>query len=103
MGRKRQEVIFMAEKEKKENIVQNLNIEGRERLFISGVNEVVCFDEHMIDVKTELGRLVVRGEGLKLITLDPEIKELKAAGYVYSCEYEDGVGRRKGFFRGMTR
>jgi hypothetical protein len=44
----------MAEKEKKETAAQNLNIEGREKLFISGVNEVISFDEHIIDVKTEL-------------------------------------------------
>ena len=93
----------MAEKEKKEIAAQNLNIEGRERLFISGVNEVISFDEHVIDVKTELGRLTVRGEALKLVTLDPESKELRAAGYVYSCEYEDSMGKRKGLFRGVTR
>ena len=93
----------MAEKEKKETAAQNLNIEGREKLFISGVNEVISFDEHIIDVKTELGRLIVRGEGLRLVTLDPENKELRAVGYVYSCEYEDSMGKRKGLFRGMTR
>lgn len=97
----------MAEKngktERNEKIVQNVNIEGRERAYISGVIEVVRFDEKLIDVKTELGRLVIRGEGLKLINLSPETKELHVGGYVYSCEYEDSSGRRRGILKGMTR
>ena len=82
---------------------QNIHIEGRERLYISGVNEVVSFDEHMVDVKTELGRLVVRGEGMKFVNLCPETKELHVTGYVYSCEYEDTVKKNSGLIRGMFK
>ena len=85
------------------HVVQNVNIEGREKVFVSGVLEVVSFDEQMVDIKTELGRLVIRGESLKLINLCPEKKEVQIGGYVYSCEYEDSVSKRKGIFKGMTR
>lgn len=82
---------------------QDIHIAGREKLYISGVEEVVCFDEHMVDVKTELGRLVVRGEGMKFNNLDPETKELHVSGYVYSCEYEDTVKKNGGLIRGMFK
>ena len=83
--------------------VQDIRIEGREKLYISGVDEVVSFDEHMVDVRTELGRLVVRGEGMKFNDLSPETKELHITGYVYSCEYEDTVKKNSGLIRGMFK
>ncbi len=90
-------------KDKKETVVQNVNIEGREKIYISGVLEVISFDEHMIDVKTELGRLLVRGEGLKLVNLSPDTKELLVGGFMYGCEYEDGPDKRRNILRRMTR
>ena len=86
-----------------EKTAQDIHLKGREKLYISGVNEVVSFDEHMVDVKTELGRLVVRGEGMKFNNLNPETKELFVTGYIYSCEYEDTTKKNSGLIRGMFR
>lgn len=82
---------------------QDICIEGRESLYVSGVHEVVSFDERMVDIKTELGRLVVRGEGMKFSHLNPETKELQVTGYVCSCEYEDTAKKQGGLIRGMFR
>lgn len=63
---------------------------------------MISFDERFVNVKTELGRLSIRGEGMKLANLNPESKELSLTGYVYSCEYEDTV-KKNNLLRGMFR
>ena len=42
----------------------SLELDKRERLSLSGVEDVMGFDESMVVLQTGLGRLSVRGEGL---------------------------------------
>ena len=94
----------MSEERKKlsAEIAQNLVLENREVLKISGVNDVNCFNENIVEAITVLGRLTVRGEGIKIARLDLDEKVLEINGYIYSCEYEDkSKVARKGLFGGM--
>ncbi len=83
---------------------QNINVENREKIKITGVTDVASFDEKYVDVDTELGRMLVRGEGLKIGRLSLEQHELVITGYIYSCEYEDkNKASGKGIFKRMFR
>lgn len=64
-------------------------LEGRERLTISGVEEVERFDETSIVMDTAGGALVVRGEGLHIETLSLDGGDLKVEGNIDSLTYED--------------
>lgn len=75
---------------------QDINIQNREKIKISGVNDIIGFDETFVDIETELGKLLIRGEGLKIARLSLEQHELIINGYVYSCEYEDTNKLKKG-------
>lgn len=68
---------------------QDVNIQNREHVKITGVNDIIGFDESFVDIETELGKMLIRGEGLKIARLSLEQHELIINGYVYSCEYED--------------
>ena len=68
---------------------QDINIQNREKIKVTGVNDIIGFDETFVDIETELGKLLIRGEGLKIARLSLEQHELIVNGYVYSCEYED--------------
>ena len=68
---------------------QDINIQNREKIKVTGVNDIIGFDETFVDIETELGKLLIRGEGLKIARLSLEQHELVVNGYVYSCEYED--------------
>ena len=61
---------------------------GRERLEITGVEEVESFDEGTIIMSTNLGALIVRGEGLHIETLSLDGGALKVEGRVESLTYE---------------
>ena len=38
------------------NIIQNLVLENRKKLSVSGVNDVLSFDDQVVMIDTELGR-----------------------------------------------
>lgn len=75
-----------------------LELTGRERLTVSGVEDVERFDETGIVMSTGAGVLVVTGEGLHIDKLSLDGGELHVDGRIDSISYEEGGGERGGFF-----
>lgn len=76
-------------------VIQNIILENREKMNISGVSDVESFDEGSVILYTELGTLVVKGESLKMNHLNIENGEVAIEGYVHSCAYQDGYGKKR--------
>lgn len=74
-----------------------LELAGRERLTVSGVEDVERFDETGIVMSTSAGTLVVTGEDLHIDKLSLDGGELHVDGRVDSISYEDSGGARGGF------
>ena len=74
-----------------------LELVGRERLTISGVEDVERFDETGIVMSTAAGTLVVTGEDLHIGKLSLDGGELHVDGRIDSVSYEDGGAGRGGF------
>ena len=71
-----------------------LTLEGRERLTVSGVEDVERFDESAIVMSTTAGTLVVTGENLHIGKLSLDGGELHVDGQIDSLAYEEqGAGR----------
>lgn len=75
--------------------VHRLQLEGREKLTVAGVEDVERFDDQCIVLRTGAGTLVVSGEGLHIGKLSLDGGELHVDGRVDSLAYEDG-GRESG-------
>ena len=73
-------------------------LEGRERLVVSGVVDVMSFDEVQIDVETTRGGLVIKGNGLHIESLSIDNGELHITGVIDSMAYETERRRGGGFF-----
>ena len=54
----------------------SLSLEDRKKLTLSGVLEVVNFDDEKISLNTILGNLAIKGEGLKMNKLDVDRKSV---------------------------
>ena len=65
-----------------------LTLNERTHLTMTGVTEVVSFDDASVVVKTGLGTLVVQGEGLQLKTLSQDGGQVAVDGKVSSLVYE---------------
>ncbi len=67
----------------------NLNLKNREELEMSGIEEVITFNEDKIILKSNLGRLDIKGKELNIKKLNLENEEIQIAGYFNSIEYTD--------------
>lgn len=78
------------------NIIQNLVLENRGKLSISGVLDVLSFDDQIIMVETELGLLTVKGEELRINKLSIDTSEVVVEGDIYSLSYSEKEIEKKG-------
>lgn len=69
------------------NIVQNLILENRGKLSVSGVNDVLSFDDQVVMIDTELGLLTVKGENLRINKLSLDTSEVIVEGEISSLAY----------------
>ena len=76
-----------------------LELVGRERLTVSGVEDVERFDESGIVMSTSAGVLVVTGEDLHIGKLSLDGGELHVDGRIDSVAYEEGGREQGGFLR----
>ncbi len=74
----------------------NVVVENRERLSVSGVAEVISFDENEVSLVTSMGILTVGGQELHVEKLNLEMGELAIVGRVEAVVYEDEQQRRRG-------
>lgn len=71
------------------DIPQNIIIENRSKMSISGVSDVENFDENTVVLYTNRGLLTVRGAGLHIERLSLETGELAVEGTIDGIEYSE--------------
>lgn len=71
-----------------------LTLQQRNSLTMTGVTEVVSFDENAVIVHTDLGTLTVQGQQLQLKTLSVEGGQVAVEGNISSLQYQEP--RQKG-------
>lgn len=66
-----------------------LTLNERRQLSMTGVSEVVSFDDTAVVLRTELGTLVIQGQQLQLKTLSLEGGQVVVDGSVSALHYEE--------------
>ncbi|MCD2492223.1 sporulation protein YabP [Lacrimispora sp. NSJ-141] len=69
-------------------------LDKRAHAMISGVQEVVSFDEKEVILETEQGTLTIKGEDLKVSRLTVEQGEVDIGGRMDSFVYSESRGRK---------
>lgn len=70
-------------------VIQNLILENRGKLSISGVLDVLSFDDQVVILETELGLLTVKGENIRINKLSIDTSEVIVEGDISSMTYSD--------------
>lgn len=73
----------------------NLILENRKKLTLSGVVEVISFDEEKILLNTKLGALTIKGTELKMNKLDVQNGEVIIGGFISNIDYLNKKNKRK--------
>ena len=72
-----------------EQPTHKLNLLDRKKLTMTGVEEVVSFDESTVTLHTCLGSLTIRGQDLKLRNLVLEGGQVEVDGSISELSYEE--------------
>lgn len=67
----------------------NIILEDRERLAVSGVEDVDSFDDRQIVLRTSRGNLILRGSNLHIDKLSLDTGELSVTGLISELGYEE--------------
>lgn len=78
------------------NVIQNIVLENREKLNISGVLDVLSFDDQIVILETELGLLTVKGENLRINKLSLDTSEVTVDGEISQLAYSEKENIEKG-------
>ncbi len=83
--------------ETRKNAFQNITLENREHLSLTGILDVYSFDDQIIIVDTELGLLTIKGEDLKINKLNLETSDFVVDGKIDSINYSTSeISGKKG-------
>ncbi len=77
-------------------VMQNIILENREKLNVTGINDVLSFDDQVIILSTELGMLTIKGEELKINKLNIDESEIKVEGNINNISYSQNTEDKKG-------
>ena len=88
-----------------ENKTHGIILENREKLTISGVEDVDSFDEEKVVIITEMGTMTVSGAEFRISRLNVDNGELIIEGEVDEIAYSNTVrdDRSGGFFGSLFR
>ena len=81
---------------------QNIILEERKKLRITGVKDIDSFSETKVVLNTSLGELVIKGEDLHIIMLETETSDFSLTGTVSSLIYS-GFATNANIFRRLFR
>lgn len=71
------------------HLPHKLQLSERESLTMTGVAEVVSFDENTVVLQTSLGLLVIQGQQLQLKNLTLEGGQVAVEGSIRALSYEE--------------
>ena len=75
----------------------NIIVEDRKKFTLTGICDVISFDEQTVVLLSELGRLVIKGENLHIELFDTEKGDLTGNGKIHALVYT-APENNSGFF-----
>lgn len=87
----------MQVEEKQTNIMQNVILENRKKLTLTGIRDVLSFDDEIVVVESELGLLHIKGSDLRVNKISVETGDVVVDGTIRAIEYSDkDIGPKQG-------
>lgn len=81
---------------------QSVIIENRKKFVISGVKDVISFDEETVMLDTALGKMVIKGDNLHIMNFNNESGDITGEGKVHAMIYTADE-KSGGFFSKLFR
>ena len=88
-----------------DNLILNhkVIIDERKNLIISGVKDVVSFDDETVVLLSVMGKITIKGERLHILSFNTESGDLTAEGKIHAVVYIQDENRSGGFVSKIFR
>ena len=83
--------------------IHNVIMEGRKKLNMSGVLEVIGFDDETVSLETNMGSLIIKGERLKIGSFSASTGDIDIEGNIIAMAYSSDSSQKSGFFRKLLK
>ena len=80
-----------------------VTIENRKAMTVSGVGQVVSYDEYRIVLRTDYGTLIIRGRDLVAGEISSATNTLKLTGRIETIQYKAAKDKSEGFLQRMLK
>ena len=70
-----------------------LSIDGRESVALTGITDVISFDEEQVVCDTSMGVVIIKGSDLHVSNLNVDSGELDIHGEITAITYEGNISR----------
>lgn len=80
-----------------DRLPHKLTLNRREQLTVTGVEEIIGFDETTVVLQTDMGTLHIHGEGLQLKELSVDSGQTAVTGHISAMIYQE-LRPRRGLF-----
>lgn len=83
---------------------QNIIMENREKISVTGVIDIHSFDDELVLAQTDLGILTIKGDDLKMNKLNLDNNELIVEGNIIAVAYSDvNQAKKSGFMNKLFK
>lgn len=72
-----------------------ININERKSIFLSGIKKIESFDNEEFLLNSNLGPMILKGEGLEMVKLDTLEGNVSIKGKINSLQYLDSTEKNK--------
>ncbi len=80
-----------------------ITLENRSEMTVSGVVQVISYDEYRILLRTDYGTLVIRGRNLVAGEISSATNTLKLTGRIETLQYKAARDKSENFFTRITK
>ena len=88
------------------NIIENehsLYLSNRKNLSLSGVKDLLAFDENSVSVISIMGNIVIRGANIKIGSFNTDTGDMQIEGEFSAIIYLDNQNGKESFFKKLWR
>mgnify|MGYP003522560356 CR=1 FL=1 len=77
-----------------DNKIQNLVVENRSKLSVTGVTDILSFDDQIVIIDTNMGMLTVKGIDLRINKLNIDTNDIIVEGTINSLTYSEKIDKK---------
>lgn len=84
-------------------IEHSLYMSNRKSMTLSGVKDVLSFDENGVSIITVMGNIAIKGSNIKIGSFNTETGDMQMDGKFSAVVYLDDRGEKENFFKRLWR